>query len=310
LLCKRLLFFHGHPLFPHKGFYFFTSGFYFFTRGFYFDTDGFLFSPKETHVTGLSKRRITFAFISLFGLLTYGVYTYARPLWVPLYRQVQGERSVQDVVQLYGKAAQERLKPFFSEAKAPYPPSHITLLAIKDEKKLELWSDEPDERFFIRSYPIKAASGDTGPKLKEGDRQVPEGIYQLEYLNPNSLYHLSMKLDYPNAFDRAMAQREKRSQLGGDIFIHGNAVSIGCLAMGDRAIEELFTLVAQMGRKNVTVIIAPTDPRKVDLAPLAQHQPAWVAELYSRISQAFLRYEIFPKQSASNAASTFMQKCH
>lgn len=271
-----------------------------------------LFHIKECDMSPRSrgKRRIVFSAVTLLGLVTYAVYTYARPLWVPAYRQLQGQRSVQDVIGLYGDAAEARLKPFFAEAKAPYPPSRVTLLAIKDEKKLELWSEENGEKFFIRAYPIKAASGQSGPKLREGDRQVPEGIYQLEYLNPNSLYHLSMKINYPNAFDRAVAEKEKRTGLGGDIFIHGNAVSIGCLAMGDPAIEELFTLVVKTGQKNVTVIIAPSDPRKKDLAQLAQNQAEWVAQLYAEINQAFAPYQMFTEQNAEQTSSSFMQKCH
>lgn len=118
-------------------------------------------------------RRVIIVLVAVLALLSYGAYTYARPLWVPVYRQLQGERSVPDVIKLYGEAAEARLKPYFDEAKAPYPPSQITLLAIKDEKKLELWTEHQGEKFFIRAYPVKAASGDTGPKLKEGDRQIP-----------------------------------------------------------------------------------------------------------------------------------------
>lgn len=237
-----------------------------------------------------AKRRLFLGALSAFGLLGYAAYTYARPLWVPVYRQLNGRRSVGDVINRYGEAAEARLTPFFTEAKAPYPPSRITLLAIKDEKTLELWTEENNEKFFIRAYPIKAASGSGGPKLREDDRQVPEGIYTLEYLNPNSLYHLSMKINYPNDHDRSVAQNENRSQLGGDIFIHGKAVSIGCLAMGDAAIEELFTLVVKTGQKNVSVIIAPSDPRTNDLAPLAQGRPEWVSKLYTNISSAFSVY--------------------
>lgn len=260
--------------------------------------------------TSNRKRRIALGVLAALGLLTYATYVYARPLWAPMYRQAQGQRSVQDVIGLYGEAAEGRLAPYFAAAKAPYPPSRITLLAIKDENKLELWTEEKGETFFIRAYPIKAASGVGGPKLRQGDRQVPEGIYRLEYLNPNSLYHLSMKINYPNEFDRAVAEKEKRTRLGGDIFIHGKAVSIGCLAMGDPAIEELFTLVVKSGPKNVAVVIAPSDPRRRDLAPLAQGQPAWVADLYTDISGAFAPYHLFPPQSSAESATPFMQKCH
>lgn len=97
-----------------------------------------------------------------------------------------------------------------------------------------------------------AASGGPGPKLREGDLQVPEGVYRLTAFNPNSSYHLSLRVDYPNAEDRAaedraVARSDRRTSLGGDIFIHGKAVSIGCLAIGDPGIEEL--LRARRGRR-------------------------------------------------------------
>jgi hypothetical protein len=111
---------------------------------------------------------------------------------------------------------------------------------------LELWTEDTAAR-LVHRYPVLAASGALGPKLRQGDLQVPEGVYRVLWLNPNSSYHLSMKLDYPNAFDREHARRDRRTDLGGDIFVHGRAVSIGCVALGDPAIEELFVLAADTG---------------------------------------------------------------
>jgi murein L,D-transpeptidase YafK len=78
-----------------------------------------------------------------------------------------------------------------------YPPREVTFIALKQEKKLELWARNSGEFRFIRDYDIQAASGVAGPKLRQGDRQVPEDIYRIAGLNPNSHYHLSMKLNYP-----------------------------------------------------------------------------------------------------------------
>ena len=218
------------------------------------------------------------------------IYHYARPLWVPVYQAVVGKRTVNDVIDTHGTKAKANLEPYFVWAGVVYPPESIVLLATKKQRQLELWAESAGSVRFIRSYSIQAASGVVGPKLYEGDRQVPEGIYDIEYLNPNSRYHLSMKLNYPNAFDRLHAQAEGRNQPGSDIFIHGKAVSIGCLAMGDEAIEELFTLVATIGRQNVQVIIAPDDPRREDILPLAEDKPDWVKVLYEQISDRFSRY--------------------
>jgi len=213
------------------------------------------------------------------------LYTRGRSLWVPAYRAVAGKRTVADVLKTYGPSAGRRFLPRFDRAGVAYPPRRIALLGFKAERRLELWAEKDGKWVFIHSYPVLAASGKAGPKLREGDRQVPEGIYKLEYLNPNSSYHLSIKIDYPNAFDRQHAKAEGRTKPGGDIFIHGKAVSIGCLAVGDAAIEELFVLVARIGKSNVKVILAPNDLRKGKAITDLRSVPAWVPGLYGRIRQ-------------------------
>lgn len=195
-------------------------------------------------------------------------------------------RTVADVVRRMGPAARERLRPHFRTARVPYPPRNVTLLALKEERTVELWAGEPGSLRLVRSYPVLAASGVSGPKLREGDLQVPEGIYRILWLNPNSSYHLSLKLDYPNAFDRRQARRELRTDLGGDIFIHGRSVSIGCIALGDSAIEELFVLAADVGLARIQVLIAPRDFRRAhgraDSHPA--HAP-WVNDLYQTLRE-------------------------
>ncbi|MGZ8916502.1 MAG: L,D-transpeptidase family protein [Methylobacter sp.] len=166
-----------------------------------------------------------------------------------------------------------------------YPPREVIFIALKREKKLELWARDSGEFRFIRDYYIQAASGVAGPKLRQGDRQVPEGIYRIAGLNPNSHYHLSMKINYPNEFDLFHAWQEGRADPGSDIFIHGKTASIGCLAMGDEAIEELFVLTALVGAENVKVVIAPHDPRVYPLKVDSEELPEWTPELYSIISR-------------------------
>jgi hypothetical protein len=216
-----------------------------------------------------------------------------------------GSRSVDDVVRIYGPESIERLMPYFKKAGVDYPPRELTLLALKSERRMEIWA--PDRRGtnkLIRSYDIQAASGGRGPKLREGDRQVPEGVYKLVLLNPNSNYHLSMKLNYPNGFDRFQADMEGRSHLGGEIFIHGKAVSAGCLAMGDMTIEELFVLVAHVGKENVKVVIAPHDPRQKALMTDTADMPEWVPELYQTISYEVGQLQPPPRKHASAEAAT------
>lgn len=223
---------------------------------------------------------------------------HGRGIWVPLWLRVVGERSVPDVLARYGPAARARMKPYFDRARMPYPPQRVSILVFKRERRVAVWASDGNQWRFIRDYPILAGSGHAGPKLREGDQQVPEGLYRVAGLNPNSSYHLSILVDYPNAFDRQMALREKRTRLGGDIFIHGKAASIGCVAIGDVAIEDVFTLVAEAGPRNVRLTFAPNDLR-VAGAPLREDAPAWVAQLYRTIAAALAD---FPLWMESNSA--------
>ena len=160
------------------------------------------------------------------------------------------------------------------------------LIGLKQERLLEVHAADADGAFrLICVYPVLGASGVHGPKLKEGDRQVPEGIYRVPELNPNSDFHLSLRLGYPNEFDCAQGEREGRTDLGTDIMIHGDSRSRGCLAIGDPASEDLFVLAALAGIENVKVILAPVDFRKQpDFAPPAD-SPSWTGELYEIIKR-------------------------
>jgi murein L,D-transpeptidase YafK len=162
------------------------------------------------------------------------------------------------------------------------------MLVLKEERVFELWAEGAAGPRLVHRYPVLAASGVAGPKLRQGDLQVPEGVYRVLWLNPNSSYHLSMKLDYPNAFDRARARRDGRSNLGGDIFIHGRAVSIGCVALGDPAIEELFVLAADTGVARVKTVIAPRDLRLPSTRD-PEIASAWAPELYRLVRRELAR---------------------
>lgn len=192
------------------------------------------------------------------------------------------KKSVADRLTEFGAAARTRLKKDFSNAQVVYPPHRVILLVLKEERRLEVYSRSSNEVRFIRAYPVLAASGAVGPKLRQGDRQVPEGIYAIESLNPNSAYHVSLRLSYPNQFDREQARKDGRTQLGGDIMIHGKSVSIGCVAIGDQAAEDIFTLAADTALPNITVICSPVDLRTRS-APANANGLTWINELYSRI---------------------------
>ncbi|AAU93067.1 conserved domain protein [Methylococcus capsulatus str. Bath] len=213
---------------------------------------------------------------------------FRRPGYLPPFFGGSDQRTVSDVLRDFGPYSVQKLKPYFERAGVAFPPREVVLVGLKQEKKLELWARDGSDYRLIRHYDIQAASGSAGPKLRQGDKQVPEGVYRIVGLNPNSNYHLSMKLNYPNDFDLYHAQLEGRTQPGSDIFIHGRAVSAGCLAMGDEAIEELFVLTAQVGKENVKVVIAPHDPRTWPLEQTAAGQPEWTRELYATIADEIL----------------------
>jgi murein L,D-transpeptidase YafK len=134
---------------------------------------------------------------------------------------------------------------------------------FKAEAKLEVWLGGGAKYSLFRTYPICTYSGELGPKLATGDNQAPEGFYTVgaSQLNPNSSYHLSFNLGYPNSFDRA------NGRTGDFLMVHGDCVSIGCYAMGDAAIEEIYTLLSAAlsnGQTKVPVHVFPFDFAKTD----------------------------------------------
>jgi hypothetical protein len=201
--------------------------------------------------------------------------------------------------------AKKRLAEKFDAAKIAWPPSEIAMIALKDERILELYARLPSlEWKLVHRYPVLAASGGIGPKLRQGDKQVPEGIYRIIFLNPQSRYHVSLRVNYPNAFDRQMAAKDGRRDLGGDIMIHGKASSAGCLAVGDEAAEELFVLAAEVGLPNIKLIIAPTDFRRQPPAPgQIAGQPDWLPLLYAEVATAMAEF----KRPAPTGLLSFLQ---
>ena len=199
--------------------------------------------------------------------------------------RMAGKLTTGDRLSEFGDAARTRMRPAFEAAGVAYPPSAVTLVAMKAASTLTVYAGpSKDSVRPIATYPVLGQSGELGPKLREGDRQVPEGIYRIEGLNPNSNFYVSLRLNYPNDFDLRMAAADGRTEPGSDIYIHGGTASIGCLAMGDPALEELFTLAVDVGLKNIQVIIAPHDLREKVVVPVGA--PSWNGELYAQIREA------------------------
>lgn len=207
--------------------------------------------------------------------------------------KVDIQKAIEDAVQKYGVQTDPHLRSYFTEARVAYPPQQISLLAFKKEQQLQLWAKNENHGWrYIHTYPLTAKSGHLGPKLRERDGQIPEGIYRLTSLNPFSMWHLSMMINYPNEFDRQHAVHDRRHKLGGNIFIHGKDTSAGCLAVGDAAINELFYLTYLVGLDKVQLIIAPNDLRIDKPATNTFLQPQWVSELYEDIYEALQAFPI------------------
>ncbi|WP_133127333.1 L,D-transpeptidase family protein [Legionella nagasakiensis] len=205
--------------------------------------------------------------------------------------KVNLNKAIDNAVNRYGLQTEPHLKALFAKGGVDYPPQNIALLAFKKERYIELWAKNENTRWhYIHTYPLTAFSGRLGPKLKEHDLQIPEGIYHLTSFNPFSAHHLSMMIDYPNYFDRLQASKDGRARLGGNIFLHGKSSSVGCLAVGDKAIDQLFLLVRRVGLNHVKVIIAPNDLRRGKPATSTFAQPRWLPELYKELSTALNQF--------------------
>ena len=211
-----------------------------------------------------------------------------RRLFHPLILSFRGNRTVEDRLREFS-AARARVRTACSVNGIAFPPPRVVLLGFKQERRLEVYGGSTEGPLrLLHSYPIQAASGILGPKLREGDRQVPEGVYALESLNPNSRFHAALRVSYPNELDVSRARREGRTQLGGDIMIHGGAASVGCLAMGDPAIEDLFVLAAEAGIENVTIVLSPVDLR---ITPLPVELQGVDGERYAALRSALSELE-------------------
>ncbi len=139
----------------------------------------------------------------------------------------------------------------------------IYIRAFKSEKKVELWGKNRNDTQFkhIKDYRICESSGNLGPKRMQGDYQVPEGYYHIERYNPVSSYYLSLGINYPNPSDRILGNKSK---LGGDIFIHGQCVTIGCIPLTDEWIKELYVFCIEAKNNGQTSIPVTIFPMELD----------------------------------------------
>jgi murein L,D-transpeptidase YafK len=158
---------------------------------------------------------------------------------------------------------------------------------FKEPASLELWVRSSDRFVLFKQYPICRFSGGLGPKTSQGDLQAPEGLYTIgpDQLNPRSRFYLSLNLGYPNAFEVA------RGFTGDSLMIHGNCVSIGCYAMGDQAIAEIYTAVHAALRSGQDAVSVQALPFPLDTENLARHARSPFYSHWLALSEAYLAFE-------------------
>jgi murein L,D-transpeptidase YafK len=141
------------------------------------------------------------------------------------------------------KRKEDTLQKQFAAKGMQWPARYIYIRSFKYDGQLEVWvKNNPKEEYkLFKNYRVCALAGSLGPKRMEGDYQVPEGFYYINEFNPRSNYHLSLGLNYPNASDKVLSDMFKP---GGDIYIHGSCVTVGCIPLNDQQIEELYILAA------------------------------------------------------------------
>jgi murein L,D-transpeptidase YafK len=164
---------------------------------------------------------------------------------------------------------EETVKKLFEAKSISFDGFKLFLRAFKKEEALEVWIQEKgkDEFVFLHAYEFCTSSGTLGPKRKEGDLQIPEGVYHINHFNPESNFYLSLGLNYPNASDRILSHA---TQPGGSIYIHGSCVTIGCIPITDPKIKELYILAVEArnnGQEKIPVHVFPDrlETGKVDV---------------------------------------------
>jgi murein L,D-transpeptidase YafK len=153
----------------------------------------------------------------------------------------------------------------------------------QQEARLELWAldNTGDSYTLVHTYAICATSGVLGPKRKFGDVQVPEGFYELDWFNPQSNFFLSLHISYPNSADRILGSH---ANPGGDIFLHGNCVTIGCMPITDEGIKEVYWLAVEVhaaGQRHIPIEIFPRELTEVgiQIACKKSSEPAGIARV-------------------------------
>jgi len=191
---------------------------------------------------------------------------------------------------------EDALKKQFEEKKLVWPAKYVYIRSFKYDSQLEVWvkNDKKDPYKLFKTYKVCALAGTLGPKRMGGDYQVPEGFYYINEFNPKSNYHLSLGLNYPNISDRILSDAINP---GGDIYIHGSCVTVGCIPLTDAMIEEVYIITAHakdLGQDFIPVHIFPIRynvKRSIDYLARLTKDDAQLADFSSHLEDAFNYFE-------------------
>lgn len=166
-------------------------------------------------------------------------------------------------------------------------PTETFIRVFKYEKELEVWTRKGGTFQLLKTYSVCGTSGKFGPKRYEGDLQIPEGAYQVTKLNPYSNYHKSIKINYPNKSDSILSKYPKK---GGEIYIHGKCVSVGCVAIGDINIDEVYNIVSQSQKTTVHIFPARYDIHNDYIRSNLKRYP-WLYRFETNLAQVYYYFE-------------------
>src|SRR5688572_10123821 len=189
------------------------------------------------------------------------------------------------------------VKDLFESKGFKFTSPMLFIRAFKTEQEVEVWVKDQETYKLLVTYPFCTTSGNIGPKRKEGDLQIPEGIYHINHFNPYSTFHLSLGINYPNASDRILSDKQHP---GGAIYIHGNCVSIGCIPITDDKIKELYVMAVEArngGQEKIPVHIFPArlDSGVVEKLVEAHKPAAEVAALWTNLKTIYVDFEMDKK---------------
>jgi murein L,D-transpeptidase YafK len=194
-----------------------------------------------------------------------------------------------------GSLSQRSLRPIPPETLALMEQAGVSkdaptlIRAYKKEAELEVWKMRPDGKYVhLKTYPMCRWSGQLGPKVREGDRQVPEGFYAIgpAQMNPNSAYYLSFNVGYPNAYDRAWGRG------GGSIMVHGACSSAGCFSMTDKQIAEIYAIARTSLNAGQRAIQMQSYPFKMTAENLAKHRLDPHIDFWKQLKEGSDHFEV------------------